>query len=211
MPYVPVANTVMVEIIYQWDAQTVENTLYFEMGDAPDVGQINDLLENVAGWWTNSLADQICNTIEMVEVRGTDLTTQTGPVASFVTGLPLLGGNPGEPLPANCAACVSFKTNVRGRAFRGRNYVPGLPSDEVASNHLSSGWMSATLGAYNDLPASVALSGFTHVVVSRYSGSTIVDGKKVPTPRAAGITTPVTAYSFADDVVDSQRGRLPNH
>jgi hypothetical protein len=66
--------------------------------------------------------------------------------------------------------------------------------------------MTNLLTIYNRLLT--LLPGFTWCVVSRFSGHTIVNGEKVPTPRAAGVITPVTTAAWADDVVDNQRRRL---
>lgn len=211
MPFVPVPAVAEVELRYLWDTQNCENTLYFESGDPIDAGLLLNLAEAIEGWWETNVQPLLSSDVALNEVFSIDLTTSTGPVASFTTGLPLLGSVGVEAVPANVAPCISFKTANRGRSFRGRNYLIGLPNSFVAGNHMAADWMANMVEAYQALNAAVASQGFAHVVVSRFSGSTIVGGIKVPTPRVTGLSTAVTTYSFVDDVVDSQRGRLPNH
>lgn len=211
MPFVPADKVAEVELRYLLDSQRVENTLYFKATDIIDAGMLNALAALVETWWEDNVQAHLSSDIELNEVFATDLTSSTGPVSSFTTGLPL-GGTVGvEAEPANVAPCISFKTANRGRSFRGRNYIPGIPGTFVAGNHMSGEWMADMVDAYEALNAAVSGESWVHVVISRFSGSTIVDGKKIPTPRVAAVVTPVTTYSFVDDVVDSQRGRLPNH
>lgn len=211
MPFVPVENTVMAELRYTWDNEPVENTLYFRSADAPSAASMLALGNAIITWWGVSLQSSIADVVEFREVYLTDLTTATGPAVTANTGLPLLGSANNEPVPSNVAPCISFRTDMRGRSFRGRNYLIGLPGDSVDSNTINATYLSDMVAAYQDLMALVASVDFVWVVVSRYSGSTIVDGKKVPTPRTAGIATEVTTVVFTDNIVDSQRGRLPNH
>lgn len=211
MAFVPVANTVMAELRYTWDTEPVENTLYFLGDDPPDATNMLALGNAIITWWGVSMQSSIADVVEFREVYLTDLTTNTGPAITANLGLPLLGSANNEPVPSNVAPCISFRTANRGRSFRGRNYLIGLPGDSVDGNTLSSTYTTDMVAAYGDLQALVVSVGYTWVVVSRYSGFTIVAGKKVPTPRAAGIATPVTSVLFTDNIVDSQRGRLPNH
>jgi len=211
MPFVPAANTVLVELRYTQDAQEVENTLYFQSASAPDEAGMTALGEAILTWWGAQLQTLISNECELRECLLTDLTTDSGPSVTVVTGLPLLGTSDGEAAPQNATACISFRTGFRGRARRGRNYIVGLPNQYVASNTLNSAYMAAAVTAYDTLRSDADAIGWTQVVVSRFSGSTIVDGKKVPTPRETALVTPVTSVLFADSTVDSQRGRLPNH
>lgn len=211
MPFVPADKVAEVELRYLWDSQRVENTIYFKNDDIIDAGMLNALCALVEGWWEVNVQAHQSSDVNLAEVFATDLTSSSGPTASFTTGLPLGGVVGSEAVPANVAPCISFRTNFRGRSRRGRNFLIGIPNNNVSGNHIGADWMSDMQAAYEALNAAVAGEGWSHVVISRFSGSTIVDGRKIPTPRVTALITPVITYAFVDDVVDSQRGRLPNH
>lgn len=211
MAYVPVANTAMVELRQQLDGEEIENTTYWTTTGAWTIGGLQALANFLADWWVDSLAQYLSSAIKLNEAFATDLTTNTSPVASYTTGLPAFGLVGQESEPNNVAACLSIRTANRGRSNRGRNYIAGIPGGSVTQNTLSSDWMANVHAAYTGLKTDALANDFTMVVVSRYSGFTIVGGKKKPTPRAAGLITPVTNFSWTDDTVDSLRTRLPNH
>lgn len=211
MAFVPANEVALIELRYLWDSQQVENTLFFKASDPIDVALLTALCATLATWWGANMQPLISQDVSLVEIFGTDLTTATGPTVSYNTGLPLGGTTMAEAVPANVAPCISFRTNNRGRSFRGRNYLVGLPNLLIAGNHLGAGYMADVIDAYEAINPAVSGEGWAHVVCSKFSGYTIVAGRKVPTPRAAAVVTPVVTYAFKDDVADSQRGRLPNH
>lgn len=208
MEYVPVPSVSQVEMRYSLQNIPCENTLYFRAKPpATTVDQL-PLAEALKNWWGTFIFPLMVVNAVLREVYVTDLTTQTGEAVSYTEGLPLTGEIALEPMPNNVAACISFRTAQRGRSFRGRNYLMGLSVDQVLGNNLLEGVAEDYVGAYMQLPTVAAAVGCDWVVVSRYSGSTIVDGKRKPTPRAVGVSTPVTAALFVDLTVDTQRGRL---
>lgn len=208
MPFVSVQNTVMVELRYLSDLQHIENTLYFERADAPTPTNIGTLLDAVESWWLDNIQPLIPNVLVLTEIVGTDLTTATGPQVAHVPAGGGIGGVADPPLPNNVSIAISFRTGLRGRAFRGRNYHPSLWETGVTKNTLQEEIVTAIQDAYIALVghADVVAAGYEWVVVSRFSG---VDGDGDPIPRAAGVTTPVLTALIVDPTVDSQRRRLP--
>jgi hypothetical protein len=130
-------------------------------------------------------------------------------IYTSTTGLPIVGGASGECAPNNVALCMSIRSAARGRSARGRNFIPGIPKDLIDENTVASGNVAAYEDAYAGLIGIGGDSGFSQVVVSRFSGFTIVDGKKVPTPRVSGVTHDVINSYVVDPTIDSQRRRLP--
>lgn len=207
MPFIPVANTVLAEIRMTADLQQVENTLYFEFPAAPTLASMQTLADDLQAWWIASYAGQIWSGVELREITLTDLTSSSGPQLTQVPPSGTLGDLSNPPLPTSVTLTVSFRTALRGRSFRGRNYVVGLVESQTTSaNEIDSTTIAAWASTYTDLFAVAADAGVTWVVVSRFSG---VDGSGNPIPRAAGVTTPVTTVVIVDNVVDSQRRRLP--
>jgi hypothetical protein len=200
---------VAVDVIYDLDSQLIENTLYFSKATAVAPEDLASLVETVNETIRGNLIPLLSNVIQLLRVIGTLMDVIDGITYISTTSLPLAGGISEEPVPSNVAGCISIRTGASGRSFRGRNYIPAIPNSLVSLNTISSVFTSDVEGAYAQLRTNVDAIGWTHVVVSRFSGFTIVDGKKVPTPREEGIATPVINAFFVDATVDSQRRRLP--
>jgi len=149
----------------------------------------------------------VSNAVQLVEVVVTDMSSLTGGQVSFSPPIGEFGGKGGPPLPSNVSLSISFRTALRGRSFRGRNYVVGLAvDDQLDQNSIKPTVMSAWVDAYTELIALASGAGATWIVASRFSG---VDGDGHPVPRAAGVTTPITNVVATDNTIDSQRRRLP--
>jgi hypothetical protein len=76
----------------------------------------------------------------------------------------------------------------------------------TGANQIDSATAAAFVDAYSLLLDFGQDIGASWVVVSRFSG---VDANGDPIPRAAGVTTPITSVLVVDNIVDSQRRRLP--
>lgn len=207
MPFVPVPNTVLCEFRMTADLQQVENTVYFELADTPAADDMTDLAELLRDWWISEYAPLVWQGVQLREVVVTDLSSASGPQVSVSPAVAAFGGQTGDPLPTNVSLTVSFRTALRGRSFRGRNFVVGLTEVmTTGANTLGPGTLSAWIDAYTALLALGSPLTATWVVVSRFSG---VDANGRPIPRAAGVTTPVTSVTIVDNIIDSQRRRLP--
>ena len=209
MPFIPVANTVMAELLFSLDNENLENTLYFEKAGAWEVVDIQALGTALNNWCVAQYLPPQVNSLAFRGTQLTDLTTESSAGLEMPQSPPEFGDQVTDAMPANVAPCISFRTGSRGRSFRGRNYIAGIPEGVVAGNRFSGDWAAAMTAAYNNLIAIAADLDCTWVVVSRYSG--MGGTPRRPIPRAAGVTTPVLSASFTDNIVDSQRRRLPNH
>jgi hypothetical protein len=208
MPFVPVPLTVAVEIRYLLDEQHIENTLYFRGLGAPTISSLTGVINGVEAWWVDNMAPLLCDTLDLVEIVATDISSASGPQLALPP-VSVSGGALGQPaLPNNVTLAVSFRTASRGRSFRGRNYIPVLTEGQVVNNTVGDAAVDGFQAAYEALR--IAAGDFTPehewVVVSRFSG---VDSDKKPIPRTTGIATPVTSVVVVDPVIDSQRRRLP--
>lgn len=207
MPFVPVANTALVEVRMQYDSQKVENTLWVENESLWDESLMTGLCNNIRDWWEGSLSPSLSSLVSLREVVATDQTSETA-IQVVVGGGGLLGAVGDAALPGNVSLAVSFHTGLRGRAYRGRNYIVGIPEgkrDGISKVLPSYG--DDLIAAYSGLITAALGPGQTWVVVSRFSG--ISGSPPRPTPRIAGVTTPVTSVTLADLGLDSQRRRLP--
>jgi len=206
MPFVPVPNVLLVEPLFLQDGQRVENTLYFEKPGGWDAAGIADWLSQVNTLITDQLMPFLANSIQFIELVARLLDTAssiglTVPITPVVTG-----GTGGGSAPNSVSYTISFKTGLTGRSFRGRNYVPGIPSSQVVGNTVNGIWRNSIIEFYLALQSAAADNGTPWVVVSRFSG---VDAAGDPIPRVSGITTPIITVSTFDMTVDNQRRRLP--
>lgn len=211
MPFVPAVNVIGIELRFLLAGENVENTLYFLSESAPTSGELSTCAGQLRIWWDGEMAELLTTAISLNEIRAVDLTTDSGPAIDFTGGLPSTGVIAEEPPPNNVAACLSFRTEARGRGARGRNYICGFSNSAVFASTLDNTWCAAVVTAYETMQSTLLGEGFTHVVISRFLGSTIVDGRKVPTPRATAVIRPVSTYLFTDRSSDSMKNRLPNH
>lgn len=201
MPFVPVPNTVMVEAIFEMDGQIVENTYYFENVDSStDAGGIMALLQVIRTTIQEDLMPLLSSVIGLVRLVGTLLDAVDSIGITLSLPSPFLGGVVGEHLPNNVSYTVSFVTALRGRSFRGRNYIAGIPADGADGNQIDPTFRTGLLSFYDTLRNAVATEGWTMVVVSRTSNGA---------PRVTGVTTPINAITTYDTYLDSQRRRLP--
>jgi hypothetical protein len=201
MAFVPVPDTVMVEAIYEWDGQIVENTMYFErLAGATAEADITGLLNIVLDTITTELLPLLASAIKIVRLVGTLLDAVDAIAVTLTVSPPIVGGDAAESMPNNVTYCVSFITAQRGRSFRGRNYVPGLTIASVNGNTISSTFRTGLLAFYSELKAAAIADEWEMVVVSRFS-----NGEE----RGTGVTTPINAFTTFDATVDSQRRRLP--
>jgi hypothetical protein len=188
------------------DGQQVENTLWFEKGTTPAVPDMTTLANALLDWWRVSYAPLVSVGLQLREVVVTSQDSSTAPQVTLVPPIVSLGLKNDEIMPNNVTLVVSFRTDLRGRSFRGRNYVTGLTVSSLTGNLIVASDVDAWIGAYNEINTVLGDTVYTWVVCSRFSG---VDAAGHPIPRAAGVTTPITAVTIVDNVADSQRRRLP--
>lgn len=132
-------------------------------------------------------------------VRGLDKINDEEVIDSDNTGF---GGVVSKGLPNNVSFAVKRLSGLTGRSARGRIFWVGMPDTDLATdeNFLTGPASLAILGAIDLMRTSLALSGWTPVIVSRFTG-----GVK----RDPAVTFVWTLTGITDERVDSQRGRLP--
>ena len=202
MDYIPVPNTVQLELIQSWQGQVVENVLHYVKASPWNSDQMTELAEEAKEQFNATILTQLTSTLQLTMIRVTDLSSQTGSVVNYGTGLPAAGPQGSPSLPNNVAVVFTKRTELRGRSFRGRIYQPGLVEGAVVANsvtnptlqNLRNGWDGMRL-----LTLTIAVDEALMVVVSRYADKA---------PRVTGVATLVSAIT-TDGVIDSQRRRLP--
>lgn len=199
MAFVPVPNTAMFELRYTLFDQQIENTLWFEEALPWNAGTIATQCEVLHDWVVSDLFPTLSVDLILREVFGTSMESDTAPTGSFVPAAPPAGDVPSNSEAGNVAFGITFRTGNRGRSFRGRNYVPGIPQNNRSGNQVVPTFATTIQTAYQQLTGLIPEMLGTWVVVSRFSGGV---------PRVTGVTTPVVQAAFHDLNLDSQRRRL---
>lgn len=200
MAFIPVQDVAMVELRMLLGNKQVENTLYFEASAGVNESNMNALAAAVKVWWATNMVSLVSQSLALIEVYVTDLTSQTGPTVSYTTDLPITGTVTGDLMPGNVSLAVSFRTSGRGRSSRGRNYLTGFVESQVVGDVINAGNTDPYQAAYEEMVgAGTLVAGWQWVVVSRFFNNA---------PRTAGLSQPVTAVVVVDPFVDSMRSRL---
>jgi len=200
MAYIPAVNVAEAVVFGTLASQQIAMVLNFLYPTAITTTQLEDLAEGIVVEWGNNLATQISTQLQMLSGKVTDLTTASSPVREFFPASPVPGTVGSASVASNAALVISHHTAQRGRSFRGRTYIAGVPlNGTVDAGHITATYQTNILAAWQNYIADVESLGGNFVIVSRENGGV---------PRTTAVATPVTAESVNVDL-DSQRRRLP--
>lgn len=201
MEFVPVPNTVLVEVLMLMDTQKIENTFYFRQSSPIGEETLQLSATKTLAWVSAFYFPQLSNVVSLVGVKSTDLTTDTSPTYTAFPATAVVGGVAQPAVPSATAWAVQRLTASRGRSGRGRVFVPGIPvTSRVGQNGLAPTFATNIVNAMGELDDSLFEDAFTAVVVSRVHNHL---------PRAVGLAQPITSWGYADLILDSQRRRGP--
>lgn len=133
--FVPLIDGAQVSLIFQLDTEIISNRLWF-WTDLPPMGvpELIGLADGVYGWYTSLILPSLSADLQLVTVVATDWTTP-GNVGEVTTMPPINGGVAVNSHSANVAVVVPFRWSLnRPRLKRNKNYVAGVPLDQVELN-----------------------------------------------------------------------------
>jgi len=202
MAFIPFTDGVHVTINATWDGQLAINDLFFlfEPG-APSLTDVTTIAEDIDAWWGAGFLPLVCDTYHYNFTRARGLTSISDFEAEISTSAGV-GAVTSESVPNNVCPCVSFRTGVAGRSYRGRNYVAGTPNTKVVGNIIDNGFQADIVTLYDQIlqggsadptPWQWVVASFVHLNA----------------PRTAALATPIVEVLWTDNIVDSQRRRLP--
>lgn len=200
MAFVPVPGGVEADLVYLCDGQRCINTLYFGGLEDVSTAELQTLGDVIKGWWNTNIKPLTSTTASLVQIDLFGLEVVNALGITYVAGLPLVGTYAtGDPLPNNSTLAISFRTQLRGRSYRGRNYFIGLRSGKTHGNYIDAAIQTSFINAYAALIPLANANNTPWVVVSRRT-----DGAD----RVVGTMQPITGISV-NLTLDSQRRRLP--
>jgi len=148
-------------------------------------------------WWTSDLRAEITTTTTLRQVRVTDMQVEGGQQEIDTFNQAGTGG--GGITPLNSPIVVSLRTAKRGRSYRGRAYVSGIPQDALLNPVDYTVTRTASVAAaFIALQADLDVAGYDLVVASKKHNGVVTNPAE---------TNEVIAI-LVDQHVDSQRRRL---
>lgn len=203
MAFIPLVGGVKAVIHGLWNGQNTQNILYFQTDNLADPSQsdVIVLCSLLNDWYSSDILPNLNESFTYLNVECTAINVAFGFQVTNGTATGV-GGVTGESMPGNVDPCISFRGNTSGRFARGRNYVPGISASDVAGNVLDADWMTSIAAGYEALTGAGAFDPdpFNWVVASFFFNGA---------PRVSGLATEVFFAGFTDNIVDSQRRRLP--
>lgn len=194
-------NVAQFNLNFTYQDEPAQNTMYTLYAEAPTSAMLNATSAAIYGTWATEAAPICPNTVRLNEVKAMSLHSAGAPVGGYTPITPIVGADSGASAPNQDTISVSFRTGFAGRSRRGRNYWIGLLKANITNNRLDPGVMAFILAYYNQfLPAAGILENCVWGVYSRFANKT---------PRLTGLFTPINQVLFVNNVIDSQRNRMP--
>lgn len=202
MAFQPCPGILEVTYHYTWQGEDCYNVMHVDNGTGSPwvAADVTTVINAMGGWWGTNMQSLQSNLVTFVEIRGRDLTSSTGVEVTGAYGG--AGSVATATLPNNCTIAVKWGTGLAGRTARGRTFHIGLVEAQVTGNTLNPTPLASIRTAYNALITAVTGTGKGHLVVLSRSFNKV--------KRTNGVGFQITAATFADAFVDSQRRRLPN-
>lgn len=200
-PFIPVPNTVSVEMIYGCYAQVMENCYHVKSNVPFDAGTIATLRGVFNTWDSGSVANLRPNNVYLNRIRTKALDTSSSYLEDYFLPAPRAGGAAGAAAPLGSTIAIKLGTGLAGRSYRGRIYVPGLPLNIISGNQVGSGYHTNWANGIQALITQItAANANWKLAVVSY----MADGVW----RTTGVATVVTYAVATDANIDSQRRRL---
>lgn len=199
MAFQPAPNIVGVEVRCTYLGQNVENTLYFQCLATPTATDVQEIAEQVEGWFVTSVLPELSDQLVYRETYARSLETESAPEFTANESLGDTGVDTSAPLPGNVTWTIQFRTGLTGRSYRGRNYIMGLSENQIVGNQLATATAAALVTAYNALLTVASGFDWSWVVLSRQQDGALL-------PNAIGAAVNNVGYANLD--LDSQRRRL---
>lgn len=197
--FIPTPGTVRTDIALFNSLGQVHNIYWFQREAAWTQAEREALNTALQTYWTTNLKPLLSANISLAQITSVNQDTANAPASTLVVTPLVAGSVTGSAYPAGTCICCTLRTGLRGRSFRGRSYISGLPvTVRQDDGNATVAFIGNLINALAALKTVITGLGAIWVVVSKYTNKV---------PRAAGLCTPVTAIA-ADQSFDSQRRRL---
>lgn len=198
-PFIPTAGAVRVDIQFIQGAQQIHNVIWCTREAAWTQAEREALADAIKTWWDTSAKTYFRGDFGLQMITVVNQDTQNAPSTQLVVSPVIYGGASGTSLPNHTAAVATLRTEFRGRSYRGRMYLGGIPASAINDTiTFTTTFIANVLTALAALKTAIEALGAVWAVVSHFTNKL---------PRASGLKTPISAISM-DSYIDSQRRRL---
>lgn len=193
-----------VSVVYNTPAGIAQNNFGFVniLADAGGLASLASkfttaMVKNTSGGLLYEQVDD--NFVTEVDVED----VKPGTAATYVYTFSAVSGRlAGDPVPAQIAAVLSLRTDLKGRSYRGRVYLPGISELDVDMKSFNAGAITAFSTIATQLLAVFGPAGsdtqWRLAVISRWNNKV---------KRATPVATQVTSIAV-DTIPFSQRRRV---
>lgn len=216
MAFQRVPDTAKIDLVYGYGSgPDVMSSFYIRNTALDRTGEyLETLIDAVGAWWDAEVKSLQTSAITLRTIKATDLDSQFGARAEQSQGT--AGTGAGTAAPSVVSALVHYLGDPGSAPRKGTVFHPGLTEAQIGTDALDGTFAGTLQSAYDALRTT---GGFAVsdalVIVSRYSGSTIVGGdethpsRKKPTPRTVAITNTISG-TVVPTRVGVQKRRRPS-
>lgn len=200
MTFQQIPQCVEVHLNARQDNVPVVNRFYVNVATNTPSVEFDDLFAVIDAWITGSLAPQCTNHLAFESVALKDMHNANGQLRIY-TPTTTTGGRSSTAAINSAASCISLRTALSGKNYRGRFYLGGLcQSDFTSSTQIGTAVVTSHSDIMTDLMDALAVATYTLSVVSK-----VLNGIQRAIAVVTGVATVIT-----NTVVDNQRRRTAN-
>lgn len=181
--------------------QAVVNTFWMRRNTPWDNALLTTMMSGIAGVYNTHLVPRLVDDWELNKVTARDFTTYDGLSGEYTPSPAIVGLSATDPWPPQVATVVSWRTNKRGRSYRGRTYLAGW-ADSAANGAALTGTEKGAMSNWAQALINLANANSVYFsIVSFYNNSQ---------PRGAGVWTEITSFVIQDYARTQRRRSVPN-
>lgn len=174
------------------------NTLWFTKNGFTTT-DMQELADDLHDWFGTNVMPEFNDIWYLKKVTVYDMRSSGAPLR-LDAKTEVQGGVTGSPASVNAAAVITFYTDLRGRSFRGRNYLAGFDEADQGSDTITNATRLTNLEtAYGLLISAPPGTGWTWKVASRYANGA---------ERPQILATVVESVDIRNNKLGSQRRRV---
>jgi hypothetical protein len=131
--FIPAVNTVKLALVSILASQKIVNVFHAKItADTLNATRAAHLADTLAAAWDTNLMPVFSNQMSLSHCEWVMLDTQTSPAGrTGEAGTPGAINHPS--IPSNAALVITSRTALRGRSYRGRTYVAGIPNNFLSN------------------------------------------------------------------------------
>lgn len=188
-----------VAIRFLKNGSQVENVIHVFAPAPLDYGQAGIINAVVQAWIVASLRPLQTNDTISTEIRVAGVNANDP--AFVFPGDGFSGSISNSQSPDNVTLSIKKNTGRSGRSYRGRIYHIGININAITNSRVSPGYLTQLVQCYTDLVTNLQVVSHEMVVAHR--------DRTLPKPWPVTRVEPVLSMTVSDNIVDSQRRRLP--